>query len=649
MCGIVVCHVPAGSPARHALAMAHTLRHRGPDGEGYLLMQGRTLLAVSGPDTPAAVRADPRAVPDGAIDPHLDRPFELVMAQRRLAIVDLSPAGHQPLLHRGRWVVYNGEIYNHVELRAELTQLGHRFHGHSDTEVLLAAIDQWGDAALQRFNGMWSLVILDPGRRELFIARDRFGVKPLYLWRQGGALLLASEIKALLAHPLVQTRPDEAACQAFLRHGPDESAAGTVFSGIERFPAGHSVRWSLDDNRWAPRRYWHWPAPADPKQRFDAAEAGRLQARYRELLDDAVRVRLRADVPVGTALSGGLDSSSVAWLVNRHLRAQGAAGQQQVFSSVWRDPRYHALDESPWIDRVAQALDVDSHRIEARWEDLPAEHERMIWALDTPPANTLMASWHTYRLVAQCNVTVTLDGQGADEQLAGYVRYWRNLLMQSAWPEALAQSHLARQRMPGFGRELSRSLLLKAAHGLLGTATTTRLVHALRMGSQPLRGVEQALRGDFDHALAVLLHYGDKSSMAWSVESRMPFMDVRLVEFLATVPAAYKLHDGWTKWLARAAMAPHLPPEVSWRRDKLGWPMPESQWFDGPLGGWLDQQLQASPWAADQAAGAGARPGLAARLRQLNLAVWHRLFFEEAGRPGRPLGRHVPAVSKPLP
>lgn len=628
--------------------MAHTLRHRGPDGEGYLLLQGRTLLAVSGPDTPAEVRADPRAVPDGDIAPHLDRPFELIMAQRRLAIVDLSPAGHQPLLHRGRWVVYNGEIYNHVELRAELAQLGHHFRGHSDTEVLLAAIDQWGDAALQRFNGMWSLVILDPGRRELFIARDRFGVKPLYLWRQGGALLLASEIKALLAHPLVQTQADEAACQAFLRHGPDESAASTVFRGIERFPAGHSVRWSLDDTRWTPRRYWHWPAPADPKQRFDADEARRLQARYGELLDDAVRVRLRADVPVGTALSGGLDSSSVAWLVNRHLRAQGAAGQQQVFSSVWRDPRYHALDESPWIDRVAQALEVDSHRIEARWQDLPAEHERMIWALDTPPANTLMASWHTYRLVAQCNVTVTLDGQGADEQLAGYVRYWRNLLMQSAWPEALAQARQARQRMPGFGRELTRSLLLKGAHGLLGTATTTRLVRALRMGSQPLRGVEQALRGDFDHALAVLLHYGDKSSMAWSVESRMPFMDVRLVEFLATVPAAYKLHDGWTKWLARAAMAPHLPPEVSWRRDKLGWPMPESQWFDGPLGSWLDQQLQASPWAADQAARARARPGLASRLRQLNLAVWHRLFFEETGRPGRPLGRRVPALCEPL-
>lgn len=647
MCGIVVCHVPSGSPARHALAMAHTLRHRGPDGEGYLLGQGGQWWSVSGPDTSDEVRADPRAIPDGPIDPHLDRPVELAMAQRRLSIVDLSPAGHQPMRRGSRWLVYNGEVYNHVELRAELEALGHRFRGHSDTEVLLAAFEQWGDAALQRFNGMWSLVLLDTERRELLIARDRFGVKPLYVWRQGGALLLASEIKALLAHPLVPARPDEAACQAFLRDGPDESAAGTLFAGIERFPAGHFARVRLDAPDWAPQRFWHWPATTDPKARFDAAEADRLQQRYVELLDDAVRLRLRADVPVGTALSGGLDSSSVAWLVNRQLRGQGAAGQQQVFSSVWPDPEHRALDESAWIDQVAGALDVDSHRIEARWQHLPTEHERMVWALDTPPANTLMASWHTYRLVAERRVTVTLDGQGADEQLAGYVRYWRNHLMRSPWPQALADAREARRQMPGFGTELGRSLALKAAHGVLGDGGTAALVRTLRMGSQPLRGVDEALRGDFDHALATLLHYADKSAMAWSVESRMPFMDVRLVEFLASVPAVYKLHGGWTKWLARAAMAPVLPEAVCWRRDKLGWPIPEAQWFSGPLADWLSSQLAASPWAAEQAARAGARPGLAGRLRQLNLAVWHRLFFEEAGRPGRPLGRGVLASMTP--
>lgn len=647
MCGIVVCHVPTGSPARHALAMAHTLRHRGPDGEGYLLGQAGQWWSVSGPDTTDEVRADPNAIPDGPIEPHLDRPVELAMAQRRLSIVDLSPAGHQPMRRGHRWLVYNGEVYNHVELRAELEALGHRFRSHSDTEVLLAAFEQWGDAALARLNGMWSLVLLDTERRELLIARDRFGVKPLYVWRQGGALLLASEVKALLAHPLVPARPDEAACQAFLRDGPDESTPGTLFAGIERFPAGHVARVRLDAPDWAPRRFWHWPAATDPRARFDADEAARLQQRYVELLDDAVRLRLRADVPVGTALSGGLDSSSVAWLVNRQLRGQGVSGHQQVFSSVWPDPSHRALDESAWIDQVAGALDVDSHRIEARWQHLPIEHERMVWALDTPPANTLMASWHTYRLVAERGVTVTLDGQGADEQLAGYVRYWRNHLMRSSWPQALADAREARRQMPGFGTELGRSLALKAAHGVLGDGGTAALVRSLRMGSQPLRGVDEALRGDFDHALATLLHYADKSAMAWSVESRMPFMDVRLVEFLATVPAVYKLHGGWTKWLARAAMAPVLPPSVCWRRDKLGWPIPEAQWFSGPLADWLAGQLAASPWAADQAARAGARPGLAARLRQLNLAVWHRLFFEEAGRPGRPLGRGVLASMTP--
>lgn len=651
MCGIVLCHVPGGARAREVLAMNHALRHRGPDGEGYLLVRGHEQLDLAGPDTSDEVRHAPNGPRDGDIRAHLDERFELMLAQRRLAIVDLSPAGHQPMASvDGRcWAVYNGEIYNFVELREELQALGHVFRGHSDTEVLLAAYQAWGEAALQRLNGMWALVIYDAARRELFIARDRFGVKPLYLWQgAGGALLLASEVKALLRHPLVQTAPDQAACRRFLAQGPDETAEATLFQGIRRFPAGHWARVPLDAPRWAPQPFWQLPPPADADEVFDPARAQALQARYLALLDDAVRLRLRSDVRVGTALSGGLDSSSVALLVNRALQAQGATAQQQVFSSVYRDPRYSASDESAWIAQVAGQLGVASHTIEARWQDLPTEHERMVWALDTPPANSLMSSWHTYRLVAAQGVTVTLDGQGADEQLAGYVRYVRNLVLQSGWRAGWQTAQAFRQQMPGFGAQMGVALALKASRSLLGEAGTAALVRGLRMGSQPLRTVDEALRGDFARALPILIHYADKTAMAWSVESRMPFMDYRLVEFLATVPPAYKLHQGWTKWLARAAVQGQLPDEVVWRRDKQGWPIPEAQWFGGPLAGWLDQQLAASPFAADLAAEAGARPGLAARLRQLNLAVWHRLFFEEDGRPGRPLGRAALAGLTPL-
>lgn len=648
MCGIVICVTPAGHPAGAALRMNHALAHRGPDGDGYLLVAGERVLNLRGPDTPSADPSEFARPLDGDIREFADLPAQLVLGHRRLSIVDLSAAGHQPMSREGLrgellWAVFNGEIYNHLELRRELEALGHRFRSHSDTEVLLAAYAQWGEAALERFNGMWACVVFDTSRRELFIARDRFGVKPLYVWEgANGALLMASEIKALLAHPLVQTRPSEAACVRFLETGPQAGGAETLFSGIRRFPAGHWWRRSLDgrDGR-QPQAFWRWPDLPDPAQPFAPAEADRLAHRYLELLDEAVGLRLRADVPVGTALSGGLDSSSVAALVNRRLRIAGADDLQQVFSSVYRDPAYAAADESAHIAIAAAQLGVRSHTIEARWQDLPAEHERMIWALDEPPANTLMSSWHTYRLVAASNVTVTLDGQGADEQLAGYARYVQNHLLHAGWGDSLREARLYGQAMSGFGRQLTGALGLKVIRALGGAGGARGVVRALRMGSQPLRSVDQALRSDFDDGLANLIFYADKTSMAWSVESRMPFMDYRLVEFLATVPPAFKLHAGWTKWLARHATAGLLPDDIVWRRDKLGWPIPEAQWFGGPLAGWLQQRLAGNSFAADMAARAHPRPSLAARLRQLNLGVWHRLYFEEPGRPGRPLGRGV--------
>ena len=306
--------------------------------------------------------------PQARIGEQSGREAALWLAHRRLSIVDLSPWGHQPMQRGTRWAVYNGEVYNHVELRAELEALGHRFATHSDTEVLLAALEQWGPEALSRCNGMWALVVLDTARRSLFIARDRFGVKPLYVWRgDDGALLLASEIKALLVHPRVRAVADEAACAEFLQRGPQAWREGTEFAGITRFPTGHWAELSLDaPRRFEPRAFWRWPeaSPDAERVRFDAREAQRLQERYSELLADAVRLRLRADVRLGTALSGGLDSSSIAALVNAELRARGTNEKQEVFSSVYSDPALKAHDESAFIERVATQLDVRSNRIE---------------------------------------------------------------------------------------------------------------------------------------------------------------------------------------------------------------------------------------------------------------------------------------------
>lgn len=658
MCGIVFAYTPAAPTTAATLAaMAGALRHRGPDDEGHLFWHpfdagfGAPRL-LAGDDTPAAVQAAATPwQPQGRVAemPRLAAP--LAMGHRRLAIVDLSPWGHQPMVRGGRWhIVYNGEIYNHLELRAELEALGQRFLTHSDTEVLLAAIATWGaQAALSRCNGMWAFALLDTERRTVLVARDRFGVKPLYVWRgtgdQNGALLLASEIKALLQHPLVRAAAALPACSNYLQRGPQAWREGTEFEGITRFPAGHCAEFSLDaPGPLQPRPFWQRPSAADPDEPFSPARAAALCGRYTELLEDAVRLRLRADVRLGTALSGGLDSSSIAALVNTQLRASGRDQQQETFSSVYRganNPAVRSADESAFVERVVQQLAVRSNLVEPQPADVPHAHEHMVWALDTPPAGTLMSSWHTFALVARRGVVVTLDGQGADEQLAGYSRYVRNLLVHAPMATLPAEVR-ALMKLRGFGSSIAIGLGGQLLRRVAGRGAVAALARRLHMGGDPARTVDEALAQDFHSHLQNLLSYADKTAMAWSVESRMPFMDYRLVEFLATVPPAYKIHEGWTKWLARQALAERLPPEVTWRRDKMGWAVPEPAWFGGPLAGWLQAQLQGSAFVQELAAAAGvslAGAPLPLRLRLLNLAVWHRLFFEEAGRPGRTLGR----------
>ncbi|MDP2005242.1 MAG: asparagine synthase (glutamine-hydrolyzing) [Rubrivivax sp.] len=658
MCGLVFAYTPRQPTAAATIAaMAGVLRHRGPDDEGFLLWDAGAAAPrlLAGADTPLAVQATATPwQPQARVADEPQRAAVLAMGHRRLSIVDLSPWGHQPMVRDGRWhVVYNGEIYNHVELRAELEALGQRFVTHSDTEVLLAAIATWGaQAALARCNGMWAFALLDTQRRTVLVARDRFGVKPLYLWRgEGGALLLASEIKALLVHPAVRAAASLPRCAEFLHRGPSAWQAETEFEGITRFPAGHWAELALDaPAAWQPQPYWQRPAAADPAEPFDTRRATQHAARYAELLDDAVRLRLRADVRLGTALSGGLDSSSIAALVNAELRRRGTDEKQETFSSVYPgsgNPAERAADESSFVARVVAQLGVRSNLIEPRADDVPAAHECMAWALDTPPANTLMSSWHTFALVARRGVVVTLDGQGADEQLAGYSRYVRNALVHQ--PLAALPGELrALAGLQGFGAAIAVGLGGQLLRRLAGRGAVAALARRLGMGGDPSRTVDEALATDFDTHLQNLLLYADKTAMAWSVESRMPFMDVRLVDYLATVPPAYKIHAGWTKWLARAAMADRLPAEVSWRRDKMGWAIPEPAWFGmagAPLAPWLQATLARSAFVRELAASAGVDPAtapLAQRLRLLNLAVWHRLFFEEAGRPGRALGRAMP-------
>jgi asparagine synthase (glutamine-hydrolysing) len=348
VCGIAG-YYDAGEPASETRirAMTDRVAHRGPDADGFVLADTHSGAVWNGERAKPASR------------------FDLALGHRRLSIIDLSEAGTQPMVSADGscWVVYNGEIYNYVELRAELSSLGHAFRSETDTEVLLAAYREWGPDFLHRCNGMWAFALWDAKKRELFCARDRFGVKPFYYAHGQDWFVFGSEIKSLLAHPRVARRPNDAMIYDFLSLKLADHTDETFFSGIRRLPAGHTLVYRP---RNAPeiRRYWDlnvaFELSAEP------ADETRATDRFAELFEDAVRLRLRADVPIGTCLSGGLDSSSIVVTANRlmfdelKLPRSLVGDHQRTFSACFDDRRF---DERSFIDRIVAQTGASSHRV----------------------------------------------------------------------------------------------------------------------------------------------------------------------------------------------------------------------------------------------------------------------------------------------
>ena len=638
MCGIFGIVEPSGLSPSVLARMGDLLEHRGPDGDGYVLFR-----ECDRPGTPLGGRATPSqafqlatpSAPRGQIRDADPAGWSIGLGHRRLSIVDLSAMGHQPMASpRGdHWIVFNGEIYNHLELRIELEALGHQFVSHSDTEVILAAYQQWGVECLHRFNGMWALAIYDRVRDQLFLARDRFGVKPLHFWRDHKAFLFASEIKALLAHPRFTATPDIEYLRHYLLDGPMEWKESTAFADVFRLLPSSFILASPSDlvnGRFEQVRWWRLEADDTPS-RFNKMQAQVHAEQYRDLLRSAVELRLRADVTVGSALSGGLDSTSVVYLVAQLIEERGAQQEQETFTSVYRSPGTEHCDESKYVEEVGSRLRVRSHTIEPEAREIPAEHAQMIWHMDTPPESTLMSSWHTFKLVNSKGIKVTLDGQGADEQLAGYVSYLPIALARQGFAAALELPGLLSTQSPriafgALGLALSAGAIRQSG---LARNIRGRRGHVLRQFGA---GLNAALVTDSFRGLTNLIHYADRTSMAFSVESRMPFLDYRLAEFLAKLPAAYKIHNGWTKYVARQAFAGKLPDSVVWRKDKMGWPIPEQNWESGELKSWFARPRDARKKMAAlglerEFVDAMDDKSITRRVRALNLDAWHRTFI----------------------
>jgi asparagine synthase (glutamine-hydrolysing) len=567
------------------------------------------------------------------------------LAHRRLAIIDLSDAAAQPMRSpSGAEVVYNGEIYNYVELRAELTALGVGFQTESDTEVLLAAYDQWGTACLEYLNGMFAFALYDPRRGMLFAARDRFGEKPFYYHHTAdGQFVFASEIKALLAHPSVPCRPHMGSIFRFLRYKETDRDPDTFFEGIRALAAAHFLTLDVNDGHLELHRYWSLAdTPIDPRPRAELVEG------FRDLLASSIRIRLRSDVPVGSSLSGGLDSSAVVGFI---ARACGVTNQH-TFSA--RFPG-HPLDEGRYIGDVVAFTGAIGHEVVA--DPDAAELARTAWHQEQPFLSlSIFAQWSVMRLARDAGVTVLLDGQGADETLGGYHFYlgahYRDLFRRGRWLR-LAREASAYADQNGLRRLRALSYyalpveVARQAKRFVPARGVSRDFVAVHGGMQ--EALPRAYRDELRQALyasatstmlPTLLRYADRNSMAFSREVRLPYLDHRLVEFAFALPSELRLQGATTKLILRDAMREYLPDSVRARLDKIGYAPPQRAWLLGPLRDFVgdlvdDRRTADRPWTdvrqlrgAWTAFLAGDPRPESEVVRAVSLELWSRQFLD---------------------
>ena len=550
MCGIFGAVDTEGffSPSDYGrfVALTDMVSYRGPDSAGYQSLQVKSSPAL-----------------------HSDE-WDVFLGHRRLSIIDLSEAGRQPMTDgHGRWLIFNGEIFNFVELRRELEQLGDHFKTGTDSEVILRVYSRYGLDGFAKFNGMWAFALVDLPRRRIILSRDRFSIKPLYYTRQGSRFYFASEIKQLLSLlPGKQLNPGTMV--AFLSQCLLDHTAETFFADVSKVLPKSSMVISIADGTFSWHQYWDYTP--EPILGFEQSAE-----RFRDLFEDSVRIRLRSDVKVGCLLSGGLDSSAIA--VTCHgLEADNI----ETFSVVSDDRRY---SEESFIDIINSATGVPNHKLVFRCPDLFRTLETVLRHGDEPIASfSIVAQYQIFQLIKeQSDVTVLLSGQGGDEVLLGYFKffflYLRSLMQQrkiaTAARELLA-SFLQGTVVHQFRLSEARRYIPWLSSKSFGGALCATYVPSPIWQMRDLRERQAA---DIDrYSVPALAHYEDRNSMAHSLEVRHPFLDHRLVNYLVNLPADYKIRSGWTKYILRAEF-PRLPEAIRWRRDKQGFLTAEEKWI----------------------------------------------------------------------
>ncbi len=559
------------------------IRHRGPDDEGYTIMNSKKGEAVnySGDDSIGIIKSKFKHINTADLSS-----ADILFGHRRLSIIDLSPTGHCPMsdIEGKIWITYNGEIYNYIELRSELISLGFRFVTQTDTEVIINSYLMWGIDCLKKFNGMWAFALWDSTKKQLFAARDRFGVKPLYYYFDQETFSFCSEIKPLAKLFSEKTQLNAAKIPFYVLYGNRLNSNDTYLNGISSLQASHYLIY--ENNKIQVRRYYDVSSTGTV-----STDADELKKEIYSLLLDSIKLRFRSDVPVGTCLSGGFDSSSIVAL-SENLKIN----RLNTFSAVWKEPE---CDESKYIDIVNEKFNCVPNKVIPSAIDFESDFKKLNYYQEIPSEGPgLFPQWFVMKK-AKDKVKVLLDGQGGDEIFGGYFQlgtYLRSLVKDKKYSKILSEWGLYRDFFSEKGihslfgwvfpkqySKLTKSLLSRKHRILNKDAYPDTNTSKPEFDFTPPVKFGEFLRDLsyhflFNVTIPALLHYEDRSSMAHSIESRVPFLDYRIVEFGLNLKSEFLFNNGVSRPLFRDAMKPFLPTEVYQRKDKLGFPVPFDRW-----------------------------------------------------------------------
>lgn len=660
MCGIcgIFSLIPISS--EFIVIMNETLKHRGPDDEGYILFDFEKVIPLAGKDS----KVD--------FDSINGRVANLFLGHRRLSILDLSVNGHQPMsdINQKVWIVFNGEIYNYLEIRELLESKGYKFKTRTDTEVIIYSYLEWGYRCVDLFDGMWAFVILDVEKNILFGSRDRFGVKPLYFYKDDDKFIFASEIKAIVKNNLYRKSINEKAVADYIKFGFEEQNVESFFSKVFQLLPSHSFELNLKNNELKIFRYYNLEYN-NQYEKFDKSKLVEYSNKVRELVFKAIEFRLRSDVVVGSCLSGGIDSSTIVCCINEILqegapttkdkKIENIGEKQKVFSAVFPN---EPIDESKWMKIVAEKTNAQWFYTTPNFDELIDSLEDLVYYQDIPFGSTsIFAQYKVMELASRNGVKVLLDGQGGDEVFTGYIGYYKTFfyeiiknrdflklfnelnfiknyllfrkdivrifwrVVKKEFLSSLFSIFTKSSNKPNYSSETNYSFIEDFVFYEKNIYYLQEIINSALWKRE--RSVNEHLYKQLNFNLINLLRYEDRNSMRFSIEARTPFADyLPLIEYVFSIPSTYKIHDGFSKYILRFSMKGIVPDEILNRTDKIGFQTPQEKWIFNnkqKLIDLIDKEFIKKYINLENIEKDENYYGLFWRL--INLSIWKKVFF----------------------